>query len=105
MAKKRARVSDQAAELAPPPSTVKKLAGEKEKTKRRQPHRGTYDIGKSLKDDLKQQAALLGVPTSQLVRYLLTASLDDLRNGRLADPPLVPSASPAYRNVIDFDDD
>jgi hypothetical protein len=66
--------------------------------------RATYDIGPELKEIIRDEAVRLGVPASQLARYLLLYAWDDYVNGRTPSPTLLPSDSPAYRNVIDFSD-
>lgn len=65
--------------------------------------RATWQIGSDLKEYIKAESVRLGVPQSQLARYLLLVAADDFKNGRIHDPKVKPSESPAYRNVIDFD--
>lgn len=66
--------------------------------------RVTWQVGGQLKELIRQEAVRLGVPQSQLARYLLTIAWNDYVDGRVAPPPLFPSDSPAYRNVIDFEE-
>jgi len=64
--------------------------------------RVTYDIGADLKEAIRSESVRLGVPASQLARYLLLFAWDDYTNGRIDPPALFPSDSPAYQNIIDF---
>ncbi len=64
--------------------------------------RATYDIGAELKEVIREESVRLGVPASQLARYLLLVAWNDYVAGDIAPPTLLPSNSPAYRNVIDF---
>lgn len=110
MAKKRAKVSDQAAELggvnpdlfaatSPPPD-------EERKTKRpdRVLYRAAYDMTEDLKTAVVVRATRLGVPASQLAMFLLS---DALRRFDAADidprPFLSPSTSPKFRNNLEID--
>ena len=111
MAKKRAKVSDQAAELggakvnsdlfAP---TV--LAPEARKTKRpdRVLYRASYDMTEDLKTAVATRAIRLGVPASQLAMFLLSDALRRFDAGDIdAQPFLVSSTSPKFRNNLEID--
>ena len=80
----------------PPPARPKKT------TKERLAGRATYDIGPELKEVIRAESVRLGVPASQLARYLLLIAWDDYANGRIHPPTLLPSDSPAYQYIIDF---
>lgn len=64
--------------------------------------RATYDIGPELKEVIKQESVRLGIPASMLAKYLLLYAWDFYQHGEIPPPTLLPSNSPAYRNIIDF---
>lgn len=64
--------------------------------------RATYDIGQELKDVLQQESVDLGVPASQLAKYLLLYAWDFYLRGEIPPPTLLRSDSPKFRNTIDF---
>ncbi|MCA9922878.1 MAG: hypothetical protein KC419_17400 [Anaerolineales bacterium] len=70
--------------------------------KSRTEDRATYYIGPALKEQIREISVSWGVPASQVARYFLEFALDAFEAGRVPDPPLSPSDSPAYRNNIDF---
>ena len=77
-------------------------APKKATTRQRLEGRATYDIGAELKEAIREESVRLGVPASQLARYLLLLAWNDYMNGDIAPPTLLPSQSPAYRNVVQF---
>lgn len=64
--------------------------------------RATYDIGKELKDAIQQESVDLGVPASQLAKYLLLYAWDFYARGEIPAPVTSRSDSPKFRNTIDF---
>ena len=64
--------------------------------------RATYDIGQQLKDALQQESVDLGIPASQLAKYLLLYAWDFYNKGEIPSPTLLRSDSPKFRNTIDF---
>ena len=103
MAKKRAKVdldfSDKADLFTPTEETPtpKKITSKIDLKAR-----ATYTIGQELKEAIRSESIRLGVPASQVAKYLLLFAWDDYSSGRIHPPTLLPSKSPAYRNVIDF---
>lgn len=65
--------------------------------------RATYDIGRDLKEAIRRESVRLGVPASQLAKYLLLYAWNDYVDERIPEPHLVPSDSPKFRNRIDFE--
>lgn len=64
--------------------------------------RATYDIGQDLKDALQRESVDLGIPASQLAKYLLLYAWDFYARGEIPPPTLLRSDSPKFRNTIDF---
>ena len=65
--------------------------------------RATYDIGQELKEALHRESVDLGVPASQLAKYLLLYAWDFYLNEDIPAPTLLRSDSPKFRNTIDFE--
>lgn len=65
--------------------------------------RATYDIGQELKEALHRESVELGVPASQLAKYLLLYAWDFYLNEDIPAPSLTRSDSPKFRNTIDFE--
>ena len=65
--------------------------------------RATYDIGQELKEAIYSESVDLGVPASQLAKYLLLYAWDSYINEGIPAPTLVRSGSPKFRNTIDFE--
>jgi hypothetical protein len=90
-----------------PPPAAREIAHPRRKPKNRTPAsrlegRATYDIGKEMKDIILQESIDLGVPASQLAKYLLLYAWDFYVNGDIPTPTLNRSDSPKFRNTIDF---
>ncbi|HRQ42273.1 MAG TPA: hypothetical protein PLD25_30515 [Chloroflexota bacterium] len=66
--------------------------------------RATYDIGSELKQVIERESVDLGVPASQLAKYLLLYAWDFYVRGEIPPPALERSTSPKFRNTIEFDD-
>lgn len=66
--------------------------------------RATYDIGSELKQVIERESIELGVPASQLAKYLLLYAWDFYVRGEIPAPSLERSTSPKFRNNIEFDD-
>lgn len=64
--------------------------------------RVTYDIGQDLKNAIHQESIDLGVPASQLAKYLLLYAWDFYVKEEIPSPELQRSDSPKFRNTIDF---
>lgn len=64
--------------------------------------RATYDIGAELKEAIRRESIELGVPASQLAKYLLLYAWDYYVNEDIPAPTLLRSDSPKFRNTIDF---
>jgi hypothetical protein len=92
--------------LSPPPSRDRaQPARSKNRTpKSRLVGRATYDIGKELKDAIQQESVDLGVPASQLAKYLLLYAWDFYARGEIPAPVTNRSDSPKFRNTIDFEE-
>ncbi|MCA9935179.1 MAG: hypothetical protein KC415_14695 [Anaerolineales bacterium] len=94
--------------LAPlrPPSRDAALPAtrrEKNKTpKKRLAGRATYDIGVELKQAIYRESIELGVPASQLAKYLLLYAWDFYVSGDIPEPALEKSDSPKFRNRVEF---
>jgi hypothetical protein len=90
--------------LSPPPTLEASLQppGKNRTPKSRLIGRATYDIGQDLKDALQQESVDLGVPASQLAKYLLLYAWDYYSRGEIPPPTLLRSDSPKFRNTIDF---
>lgn len=90
--------------LVPPPSREGRRPPQRTNraVKRRLMGRATYDIGKDLKDAIHRESVDLGVPASQLAKYLLLYAWDFYLNGDIPEPPTSRSDSPRFRNTIDF---
>lgn len=92
------------------PSLIAPLARETtlpQRSKNRTPKsrlvgRATYDLGQDLKDALQRESVDLGVPASQLAKYLLLYAWDFYSKGEIPPPTLLRSDSPKFRNTIDF---
>jgi hypothetical protein len=88
---------------ASPPSGSRRRSSAKRRTpKSRLKGRATYDIGPELKEAIRQESIDLGVPASQLAKYLLLYAWDFYVNQEIPEPPLRRSESPRFRNVIDL---
>jgi hypothetical protein len=90
-------------QAAPAPPPTRREAGAAVRRKNRTPRsrlvgRATYDIGQDLK-----QAIELGVPASQLAKYLLLYAWDFYLREEIPSPTLLRSDSPKFRNTIDFE--
>ncbi len=97
----KASTSPPSASAQPPDDEMRSNAA-KSTPKSRLAGRATYDIGFDLKEAIRRESIHLGIPASQLARYLLLYAWDDYANNDIPSPTLLPSDSPAYRNVIDF---
>jgi hypothetical protein len=91
---------------APPPTTREPVRSRR-RSKNRTPKsrlvgRATYDIGQELKEIIQQESIDLGVPASQLAKYLLLYAWDFYERGEIPAPPRSRSDSPKFRNTIDF---
>lgn len=64
--------------------------------------RATYDIGVDLKEAIRRESIDLGIPASQLAKYLLLYAWDFYVNEDIPAPTLLRSDSPKFRNTIDF---
>jgi len=95
-------------EPEPAPASVPRPASPRsKKDKNKTPEsrligRATYDIGQELKEAIRQESYDLGVPASQLAKYLLLYAWDFYINDEIPRPELLRSASPKFRNTIDF---
>ena len=88
----------------PTKSGTTRLRSAKNKTpKSRLVGRATYDIGQELKEALLRESIELGVPASQLAKYLLLYAWDFYLKEDIPAPSLVRSDSPKFRNTIDFE--
>jgi hypothetical protein len=92
------------AALAPPPEreTIRPRRNKNRTPKSRLVGRATYDIGKELKEAIHQESVDLGVPASQLAKYLLLYAWDFYVNEEIPQPAMSRSDSPKFRNRIDF---
>jgi hypothetical protein len=92
--------------LTPPPRReAAKAASRREKnktSKKRLEGRATYDIGAELKGVIRRESIELGVPASQLAKYLLLYAWDFYTKGDIPEPVLEESDSPKFRNRIEF---
>lgn len=79
-----------------------KRVGKNRTPKSRLVGRVTYDIGKELKDVILDESINLGVPASQLAKYLLLYAWEFYVNGEIPPPSLNRSGSPKFRNTIEF---
>ena len=95
------RVQSPAPSPAKPPTSA---SGRKKRvtSQKRMMNRVTYEIGAELKGVIHEEAIRLGVPDSQLAKYLLLFAWDYYLNETIPEPALVESNSPKYRNGIDF---
>ncbi|MCL4266095.1 MAG: hypothetical protein KJ069_22995 [Anaerolineae bacterium] len=66
--------------------------------------RASYDVGYELKQVIEQESINLGVPASQLAKYLLLYAWDFYAKGEIPHPTLQRSTSPKFRNNIEFED-
>lgn len=66
--------------------------------------RVTYYLDEPVREYIRQLSIEWGVPASQVAKYFLIHAIDAHKSGSIAPPSLVPSDSPAYRNVINFQD-
>ena len=81
-------------------------AGKKKKRstpKSRLIRRVTYEIGKELKEAIHEEAVQLGVPDSQLAKYLLLYAWNFYLDGEIPAPVLRDSTSAKYRHNIEFE--
>ena len=88
-----------------PPAAAEKRAPRRRKNrtpKSRLVGRATYDIGRDLKEVISQESIDLGVPASQLAKYLLLYAWDFYTKGEIPPPSMTRSDSPKFRNTIDF---
>lgn len=90
---------------ARPSSKATSTRGKKKRStsKERLARRVTYEIGKDLKEAIHQEALRVGVPDSQLAKYLLLYAWNFYLDGEIPDPMLVESNSAKYRHNIEFD--
>ncbi len=107
MAKKRAKIniakSQRQNVLFTPTEQPRQVKSDRNSTsKARQEARATYEIGPELKGILKEESVRLGVPASQLAKYLLLYAWDMYCDDEIPAPTLLPSHSPAFRNNIEF---
>lgn len=79
-------------------------APKKQKSSNRKSDRVTYYLDEPIREYVRQLSVKWGVPASQAAKWFLMFAIDAYENGRIPDPPLTPSESPAYRNNIDFKD-
>lgn len=91
----------------PPAPPAREPARPKRRNKNRTPRsrlvgRATYDIGQELKETIQQESLDLGVPASQLAKYLLLYAWDFYERGEIPAPPRSRSDSPKFRNTINF---
>lgn len=88
-----------------PPTTAPASSRQKKRVtpKKRLINRVTYEIGAELKGVIHEEAVRLGVPDSQLAKYLLLFAWDFYLNETISEPQLIESTSPKYRNSINFD--
>ena len=89
------------------PPVSRETSAKRPKAKKRTPKsrlvgRATYDIGKDLKDVIYDESLDLGVPSSQLAKYLLMYAWDFYLKGDIPPPEMIRSNSPKFRNTIDF---
>lgn len=66
--------------------------------------RATYDLGQELKEALHRESVELGVPASQLAKYLLLYAWDFYIKETIPPPTLLRSDSPKFRHTIDFEE-
>lgn len=66
--------------------------------------RVTYDIGSELRQVIERESIDLGVPASQLAKYLLLYAWDYYTKGEIPPPSLERSNSPKFRNTIEFEE-
>lgn len=64
--------------------------------------RATYDLGEELKEAIRRESVELGVPASQLAKYLLLYAWDFYVGEEIPRPTLLRSDSPKFRHTIDF---
>ncbi len=91
--------------LAPPKRQSNQPSPRKQKRstpKSRLIKRVTYEIGPELKKTIYEESLELGVPASQLAKYLLLYAWDFYAKGTIPPPELSKSNSPKYRNNIYF---
>ncbi len=86
----------------PPRETVRLRPAKTRTPKSRLVGRATYDIGADLKEAIRRESVDLGVPASQLAKYLLLYAWDFYAKGEIPPPTLRRSDSPKFRNTIDF---
>ena len=82
----------------------RRTASKKTSSKERLEGRATYDIGKALKEAILDESIQLGVPASQLARYLLLEAWGMYERDEIPEPELIASDSPKFRNLINFSD-
>ena len=90
-----------------PKSAAREAARPRRPGKNRTPRsrlvgRATYDIGQELKEVILEESIDLGIPASQLAKYLLLYAWEFYVKGEIPPPPLQRSDSPKFRNTIDF---
>jgi hypothetical protein len=88
----------------PPPGREAALSkrDKKRTPKSRLVGRATYDIGEELKQAIRLESIDLGIPASQLAKYLLLYAWDFYANEDIPQPVLERSDSPKFRNRIKF---
>ena len=90
-----------------PKSAAREAAHPRRPGKNRTPRsrllgRATYDIGQELKEVILEESIDLGIPASQLAKYLLLYAWEFYVKGDIPPPSLQRSDSPKFRNTIDF---
>ena len=84
-------------------TTTAPRRGKRKTPKSRLIKRATYEIGPELKNVIHEEAVRLGVPDSQLAKYLLLYAWDLYVDEKIPLPELTESSSPKYRHNIYFD--
>ncbi len=78
---------------------------ERQKIKRRVPHRATYDLPPGMKKEISDIAKELGTPASQVATFFLTYALNRFRDGELdIKEYLEPSTSLRWDHNIRYED-
>ena len=105
MAKKRAKVSDQAEELASNQDLFAKTDTKQQATKRpdRVLSRASYDMTPEIKTAVAKRATMLGLPASQFAMFLLSDALRRFDAGEIDPRPfLINSPSPKFRHNLEM---
>lgn len=97
----------EAAPVVPAPPT--RPQGTPRRAKNRTPRsrlvgRATYDLGQELKEAIHRESVELGVPASQLAKYLLLYAWDFYIKEMIPPPTLLRSDSPKFRYTISFEE-